>query len=341
MRVFRMGKMVSLRSGLGVHFRVVTIFLLAVVHVSFGCMLECQFLVPSVCYKNTSLGGCCHGDSGRGRIRSESSCVGCDKPGSNMFRWLCDSCHQDSACHGMTRIDSGSGECAARNCKGGCLQDGKCDQRVEELSCLNKSFDAIWCPPCDANLWRICHVFSPCYAWPHGCCSKQGGGCPRPPYHIRGTGGDCGSCAAVLPICDACFPQSICSSHYDSEYETPTDVFPPFGRCPDNTAVLTSLTTSGMATTARASATTVVANASTPRAQASTWLRASTSFTRTSSVVGAWTSNGDTSTSIGAFGVSGSNKVDLDLTSFALSGRRIGGTSLVFMACASVWAVAH
>lgn len=187
------------------------------------CSGYCKRKADFDCYTDAAAGGCCNSTARPAHMIYDGD--KCEKLlCNNAWHWQCDgSCHEDSACQGAKRIDDGAAACSAKNCVGGCLRDGRCEHhfvRDQERACLMSNPDAIWCPPCDILLWKSCAAAVPCYDWPFGCCSAESGGCPAPPYEMR-RARECGACAFVSRQCDACFPDSICSSHFDPSFPAP------------------------------------------------------------------------------------------------------------------------
>eukprot|EP00929_Paragymnodinium_shiwhaense_P067182 TRINITY_DN3381_c0_g1_i1.p1 TRINITY_DN3381_c0_g1~~TRINITY_DN3381_c0_g1_i1.p1 ORF type:complete len:316 (-),score=48.62 TRINITY_DN3381_c0_g1_i1:258-1205(-) len=182
-----------------------------------GCHPACTDMLPAFCNMNLTEGGCC-GDDGF-RI-SDGSCELCETqvPQGSAYDHMC-SCGQRGAskCNSMDRQKAAEPTCQNANCSGGCLMDdGVCNFTITEVACNAKR--RMWCHACSHDVWLWCGPWADCYSMCTGCCMGTAwGSCPEEPTSMNVDGG-CSACGGRPAMCDACFPESACSTAYDSKY---------------------------------------------------------------------------------------------------------------------------
>jgi len=91
--------------------------------------------------------------------------------------------------------------------------NGECNYTVTQEACnLDRK---PWCQACSLDVWNICAPWADCYAVCTGCCTTTDGKCPEAPYEMR-SDGPCAPCEMRPEMCEACFPETICSASYDA-----------------------------------------------------------------------------------------------------------------------------
>eukprot|EP00929_Paragymnodinium_shiwhaense_P039000 TRINITY_DN20522_c0_g1_i2.p1 TRINITY_DN20522_c0_g1~~TRINITY_DN20522_c0_g1_i2.p1 ORF type:complete len:318 (+),score=15.13 TRINITY_DN20522_c0_g1_i2:287-1240(+) len=170
-------------------------------------------IVARTCGKSVAEGGCCGADGVR---LMDGHCSGCAMQGSPSH-WSC-SC--GSPCSKVDTVRLTEHFCRAASCSGGCLVGGICDYSISETACFAQQ--DIYCQACPAQLWQVCAPYAYCYGMcDEGCCRDSRGGCPQYPYAMHlpvSRGAQCYACYSaklIFPLCDQCFPRSVCSSAYD------------------------------------------------------------------------------------------------------------------------------
>merc|ERR1712232_576506 len=103
--------------------------------------------------------------------------------------------------------------CEASGCRGGCLVDGECNYDISQVNCSLQRKP--WCQACPISVFNYCFPWADCYAVCSGCCGTASGDCPEAPYKLR-EDGPCAPCANRPKMCEACFPESICSAEYNA-----------------------------------------------------------------------------------------------------------------------------
>lgn len=157
-------------------------------------------------------GGCCGEDGFRS---SNGSCASCS-PQGNSYDFMCSNCFEGSKCNARDRAEAADATCEASGCRGGCLMGDECVYNISQVDCNRQR--KTWCQACSIAVFDMCYEWADCYAVCSGCCGTATGDCPVAPYPMN-IEGPCAPCEHRPPQCEACFPESICTTEYsESKY---------------------------------------------------------------------------------------------------------------------------
>lgn len=174
-----------------------------------ACDPWCGLLLPPQCDQTASEGGCCGEDGFRS---TDGTCADCEPQGSSRD-FMCALCNTDSKCNARNRAEAVEAECEAMGCRGGCLVNGECTYTISQESCTLER--KTWCQACPIATFNFCFAWADCYSVCTGCCASESFGCPESPYQMI-TKGACSPCQNRPEMCEACFPETICSAEYDA-----------------------------------------------------------------------------------------------------------------------------